>query len=143
MATVISWEKPGCINNTRQKELLRAAGHQVLDRNLLTEPWNAGYLRRFFGDLPVTAWFNGSAPAIKAGRITPAALDEAEALAAMIAEPLLIRRPLMQVGDECVAGFDPPRVATWIGLEPSAARPADLETCPRPAAADAGCLAQP
>lgn len=143
MATVIFWEKPGCINNTRQKQLLRAAGHQVVNRNLLTEPWNAGLLRRFFGDSPITAWFNSSAPAIKSGRILPAALDEAQALAAMIADPLLIRRPLMQVGDECVAGFDPLRVAAWIGLEPSAARAADLETCPRSASTDAGCSSQP
>ena len=37
MATITFYEKPGCINNTRQKKLLEAAGHQVVAKNLLTE----------------------------------------------------------------------------------------------------------
>jgi hypothetical protein len=31
MATVHFYEKPGCINNTRQKKILAAAGHEVLE----------------------------------------------------------------------------------------------------------------
>lgn len=131
MATVLFWEKPGCVNNTRQKKLLREAGHEVIERNLLTEHWDAARLRRFFGTLPVAAWFNGSAPAIKQGQVLPETLSEEQALALMLADPLLIRRPLMQVGERCKAGFDPVRVDTWIGLTPEAAAPADLETCPR------------
>ena len=50
MATVTFYEKPGCINNTRQKKLLAAAGHQVVAKNLLTEVWQAERLRAFFGD---------------------------------------------------------------------------------------------
>jgi hypothetical protein len=37
MATITFYEKPGCINNTRQKKLIAAAGHQVIAKNLLTE----------------------------------------------------------------------------------------------------------
>ena len=55
MATVLFWEKPGCINNARQQQWLRAAGHEVIARNLLREPWGAARLRRFFDTLPVTA----------------------------------------------------------------------------------------
>jgi len=131
MATVLFWEKPGCVNNTRQKKLLREAGHEVVERNLLAEPWDAARLRRFFGSLPVAAWFNGAAPAIKQGLVLPDTLVENQALALMLADPLLIRRPLMQVGERCEAGFDPVRVNAWIGLAPAAAAPADLETCPR------------
>ena len=107
MATVLFWEKPGCVNNTRQKHLLREAGHEVIARNLLTEPWEAERLRRFFGTLPVVAWFNGSAPAIKQGRVVPDTFNEGQALRQMLADPLLIRRPLLQVGERCEAGFDP------------------------------------
>ncbi|MBI1424317.1 MAG: hypothetical protein GC149_12685 [Gammaproteobacteria bacterium] len=39
MAEIVFYEKPGCGNNTRQKALLAAAGHHVIARNLLTEPW--------------------------------------------------------------------------------------------------------
>ena len=133
MATVLFWEKPGCVNNTRQKRLLREAGHEVIARNLLTEPWEAERLRRFFGTLPVVAWFNGSAPAIKQGRVVPDTFNEGQALRQMLADPLLIRRPLLQVGERCEAGFDPARVDAWIGLKAQVAPTADLETCPRSA----------
>lgn len=133
MATVIFWEKPGCINNTRQKELLREAGHEVIARNLLTEPWEAVRLRRFFGTLPVVGWFNGNAPAIKQGRVVPDTCNAEQALRLMLADPLLIRRPLLQVGERCEAGFDPARVEAWIGLQTQVALTADLETCPRSA----------
>jgi nitrogenase-associated protein len=134
MATVVFWEKPGCVNNTRQKQLLEAAGHRVEARNLLTEAWTAESLRGFFGDLPVSDWFNRSAPAVKEGRVIPERVTAAEALILMLANPLLIRRPLMQVGDSGAVGFDPEAVDAWIGLQEKPA--ADLESCPRTYAAD-------
>lgn len=134
MSEVIFFEKPGCINNSRQKNLLESAGHIVVARNLLTEPWSAEALRSFFGDMPVADWFNRSAPAIKAGRVTPEALDEAEALRLMLDDPLLIRRPLMQVGAERMTGFDSEAVDEWIGLNERPGR--EIEQCPRSHAAE-------
>ena len=137
MATIYFYEKPGCINNTRQKKLLAAAGHQVVALNLLMETWQAERLRPFFGKLSVRNWFNYSAPAIKQGEIDPENLTEHEALALMQKNPLLIRRPLMQVGDRLMAGFDQQAVDNWIGLKQIETDP-DLESCPRPLA-QAGC----
>jgi len=130
MATVYFYEKSGCVNNTRQKQLLAAAGHQVIARNLLSEAWHAAGLRAFFGDLPVRDWFNYSAPAIKTGQVKPEILDEQQALALMLDNPLLIRRPLMQVGEKRMVGFDPHLVDEWIGLA-QIDTAADLEHCPR------------
>jgi nitrogenase-associated protein len=130
MATVTFYEKPGCSNNTRQKKLLAAAGHQVVAKDILTETWQAGRLRAFFGALAVRDWFNYSAPAIKHGEIKPDTLTEQEALALMLENPLLIRRPLMQVGDDVMAGFDQQAVDNWIGLQ-KIETTADLESCPR------------
>jgi nitrogenase-associated protein len=130
MATVIFFEKPGCINNTRQKKLLTAAGHQVIAKNLLTEDWQAESLRVFFGELPVLDWFNYSTPAVKLGEIDPNHLTEAEALALMLANPLLIRRPLMQVGDSTMAGFDQTAIDRWIGLT-EINTITDMESCTR------------
>ena len=130
MTTVTFYEKPGCINNTRQKKLLAAAGHQVVAKNLLTEVWQPNRLRAFFGELAVRDWFNYSAPAIKYGEIEPDKLTEQEALALMLENPLLIRRPLMQVGDSLMAGFDQQAVDNWIGLTEIEAT-SDLESCPR------------
>ena len=58
MTKVIFYEKPGCINNAKQKALLWAAGHEVIAYNLLKTPWTVASLRPFFGDRPVTEWFN-------------------------------------------------------------------------------------
>lgn len=143
MSTVIFYEKPGCINNTKQKALLTAAGHVVDARNLLTEPWTPDRLRQFFGDRPIAQCFNPTAPAIKSGKVRPDRVEAATALALMVQDPLLMRRPLMQVGDRCEVGFDPDTVDRWIGLQAVAGAPEerdrliqqDLETCPNTAAA--------
>ncbi len=130
MATVYFYEKPGCVSNTRQKKMLAAAGHKVIAKNLLTEAWQAEQLRAFFGKLPVTNWFNYSAPMIKLGHVQPELLSEAQALALMVDTPLLIRRPLMQVGHERLAGFDQELVDSWIGLT-EVKLEHDLEACPK------------
>ena len=130
MAVVLFYEKPGCINNSKQKMLLAAAGHTVQAKSLLTEKWTAERLRAFFGDLPVAQWFNLSSPRIYVGEVSPEALDEQEALRLMLADPLLIRRPLMEVDGQRRVGFDPEAVERWIGLS-SRTGGEDLETCPR------------
>jgi nitrogenase-associated protein len=129
MATVVFYEKPGCGNNTKQKVWLAASGHTVLAKNLLTEKWSAVRLRPFFGTSPVAQWFNPSAPRIKSGEVDPDTLDSHTALEMMITEPLLIRRPLMEVNGEFRAGFDTEAVNAWIGLN-NAKPKGDIEACP-------------
>ncbi len=132
MVTVVFYEKPGCINNTRQKQLLVEAGHRVDARNLLTANWHVDELRSYFDGMPLREWFNPAAPAIKNGDVVPAALDEEQTLALMQQDPLLIRRPLMQVGEKRRAGFDVNDVNNWIGLQVAPAiAGADMEACPR------------
>lgn len=128
MATIVFYEKPGCASNTRQKRVLAAAGHTVLARSVLTEAWSAQRLREFFGTLPVAEWFNPSAPRVQSREVRPEALDEAAALGLMLADPLLIRRPLMDVDGQCRAGFDPDTVDRWIGLAGKISRE-NLEAC--------------
>jgi nitrogenase-associated protein len=129
MATVVFYEKPGCVSNRKQKELLTAAGHRLIVKDLLTEAWQAERLRTFFGALPVRNWFNYSAPAIKVGQIKPEKLDEQRALELMLDNPLLIRRPLLEVGEEKRVGFDSHLVDEWIGLTEQT--DADMESCPK------------
>lgn len=130
MATVIFYEKPGCINNTKQKRWLRDSGHEVIERDLLLHPWEANELIQFFTGLPVTQWFNTSAPRIKSGEISPATLSAEEAIALMLAEPLLIRRPLLKVNGETMVGFDNEVVNGWIGLSQKYTNE-NLEVCAR------------
>jgi len=121
MATVHFWGKPGCQTNARQQAILRAAGHELILHNLLHEAWSPQRLLDFFIDLPVKAWFNMNAPKVKSGEISPDLFDTSSALKAMIAEPLLIRRPLIEIGTIRLAGFDSARLDALIGLNGNAA----------------------
>ncbi len=118
MARVIFYSKPGCKGGTKQKVLLTAAGHEVIPYNLLTEPWTVERLRSFFGDRPVAEWFNRSAPKVKSGEVIPEKIDAETALVLMLREPLLIRRPLLEIGDRREVGFDVEKIDAWIGLKP-------------------------
>lgn len=130
MAEVIFYEKPGCINNTKQKRLLTFAGHLVVARNLLTEAWSSERLQPFFSSLPVSEWFNRSAPQVTGGKIDPDSVTADEAIRLIIAEPLLIRRPLMVIDGQPVVGFDAAALNHQfsLGLDDGER---DLESCPK------------
>ncbi len=130
MANIIFWEKPGCKGNARQKEILQVSGHQLEVRNLLTEPWTKEELALFFGQRPVTEWFNMTNPRVKAGTIVPSEISPKQALNMMVVEPLLIVRPLMQVGEERLAGFNASEVHNWVGLKLEEVGERDPQNCP-------------
>lgn len=130
MACIIFWEKPGCKGNARQKEILRASGHELEVRDLLTEHWTAPQLASFFGSRPVAEWFNPTNPRVKSGEICPAMTTREKALELMLAEPLLIVRPLLQVGKERLAGFDVAQVHNWVGLALDTVGDRDPKNCP-------------
>jgi nitrogenase-associated protein len=115
LAVITFYEKPGCGTNGRQKRMLEVAGHAVIARNLLTEPWTAERLRGFFGDTSPASWFNTAAPRVKSGEIDPNKMDAEAALALMLAEPLLIRRPLIEADGQRSAGFDGELIAFLLG----------------------------
>jgi nitrogenase-associated protein len=127
MAHVLFYEKPGCAGNERQKVLLRAAGHDLEVRDLLTTPWTEATLRPFLAGAAVADWFNRTAPRVKSGEVVPEALTAEAALALLLADPLLIRRPLLQVGERREVGFLAAVVGDWIGLEPL--EPAEASSC--------------
>ncbi len=129
MATVLFYQKPGCGTNARQIRALEAAGHRVIAKSLLTEPWTTPDLRTFFGETPVMSWFNLAAPRVKSGEVNPAETDAAGAIALMLEDPLLIRRPLIEADGARCAGFDREPVPSLLGGERS-----DLQGCTRPEA---------
>ena len=133
MADLDIYAKPGCINNRKQQEILRQLGHDLRTYDLLTTPWTPERLRPFFATKPVAEWFNYTAPRVKSGEVNPSALDEAAALAAMVADPLLIRRPLIKCAVGQCSGFDDNPVLQALGVYDT---PAGIETCPKAHAAN-------
>jgi len=129
MAVIVFYEKPGCINNTRQKQILTQSGHDVVALDIRVQAWTPATLRAFFGDRPVADWFNRAAPRVKSGALVPETMAADEALAQMCLDPLLIRRPLIECDGRRLAGFDEAVLGNWVGLEPQEA-PAP-QACPR------------
>jgi nitrogenase-associated protein len=130
MTHLVFFEKPGCGGNAKQRALLEAAGHTLERRSLLDEPWTADSLLAFLKPLPVAQWFNRAAPRVKSGEIEPEKLGADAALALLLAEHLLIRRPLMQRPDgERLVGFDTAEVERFVGLSAPASTPASMEGC--------------
>lgn len=136
MTHIVFFEKPGCGGNARQRAALEAAGHTLERRNLLTTHWTPQSLQPFLAPLPVADWFNRAAPRVKSGDVVPEALDADTALALLLAEPLLIRRPLMQRGDTGSrhVGFHTAAVEAWVGLgtNPATLHRSTLEGCASP-----------
>jgi nitrogenase-associated protein len=126
MAFVVFYEKPGCGGNAKQKALLRASGHEIEAKSLLSEPWTSASLRPYFGDRPVRDWFNLASPRVKSGEIAIDRMGEQEALALMLEDPLLILRPLMLVSGRRECGFDAELVDAWIGLKPDSEKVSDV-----------------
>lgn len=134
MTHIVFFEKPGCGGNARQRAALAGAGHTLERRNLLTAHWTPPSLLAFLSALPVPDWFNRAAPRVKSGEIQPEALDADTALALLLQEPLLIRRPLMQRTDNNTrhVGFEPAAVDVWVGLGTNPASASTLEGCASP-----------
>ena len=116
MAHIRFFTKPGCMTSARQVDLLQQSGHDVEVCDLLAHPWTAGELTAYFDGMPVEAWFNEKSPRVKSGEIIPAAYDGSAALTIMMADHLLIRRPLMESDGRRMCGFDLPMVHAWVGL---------------------------
>lgn len=125
--SIIFYEKPGCLSNAKQKAMLRAYGLELDVRNLLEESWTVERLRPFFTGRAVRDWFNPTAPRIKSAEVQPEMLDEASALALMVEDPLLIRRPLIEAECGCGCGFEPGALLSALGVELDATQ--DLQAC--------------
>jgi len=136
MKTIVFYEKTGCVGNLQQKDFLRSWLHEnkygndyrLEVRDLLNTHWSETELRRFFADKPIRQWFNQSAPKIKSGEIDINNFGEKQAISLMLAEPILICRPLLQYDAVKQSGFvdGPVLAALDIYLTPGA----DLQSCP-------------
>jgi nitrogenase-associated protein len=128
MAKLVFYEKPGCIGNLRQQKLLRSQGIEFVVRDLINETWSAQRLRPYFEDKPVMQWFNTTAPRVKSGEFSIEALSEPQALALMVDDPILIRRPLLECGDLRQSGFEAGSVLSALGVVLNSTE--KLQDCP-------------
>lgn len=115
MADIVFYEKPGCTNGEKQKAILRAAGHNLHTIDILRYSWNKEKLLDFVAGKKPVEMMNHTAPAIKKREIIPERLSLTEAVEMMVADPILIRRPLVEVDSLKIQGFMDPRLVPYLG----------------------------
>lgn len=127
MADIIFYEKPGCINGEKQKAILAAAGHSLHCLDILNFPWTREKLLAFVvGKNPVDM-MNHTAPAVKNGDIIPKQLTFNEAIEMMLEDPILIKRPLVEVDGMMIQGFMDSHLRPYHGDWDGST---DVVTCP-------------
>lgn len=142
--SIIFYEKHGCQNNRKQKQLLQSHGVPLEVKNIFEQDWTVERLKPFFIDKPVHLWFNPAAPRIKNGEVMPHRFNAETALIAMINDPFLIRRPLIQYQHFYISGFDWTLLCQLLPMLELDKLKDDIETCPnmllkQPQAHNCGC----
>jgi nitrogenase-associated protein len=103
---VIFYEKPGCAGNNKQKKLLKNQDLNLEVKDILSTNWTKDKLESFFIGLDKEEIINPFAPSIKKGLLDLNSISKDELIEKMIQEPILIKRPLMQIGTAKICGFD-------------------------------------
>lgn len=103
---LIFYEKTGCGGNARQKKLLTSEGISFEVKSMLDTKWSKETLNPFFEGLSKEDIINPFAPKIKNKELDISKLSKDEIVELMIAEPILIKRPLIQIGEIRICGFD-------------------------------------
>jgi nitrogenase-associated protein len=124
---VVFYEKKGCGGNARQKALLKNAGVEFEVKDILNVVWTKELLESFFKELSVENIFNMSALKIKNNALDITVLSKEEAIELMIKEPILIKRPLLEINQTKVCGFDIDTINELLHIRMP--KPKDINEC--------------
>lgn len=135
MTLILFYEKPGCVTNAKQKKILKESGCLVITRNLLELQMSQEELFSYLKDKPLGEWFNPNAPKMKSKQIDPSALSTQSALALLLRDPILIRRPLLNINGQHLCGFDKKMIEDALGMKlmhEATQTCSSLHPCPSP-----------
>lgn len=123
---LIFYGKVGCAGNAKQKALLTKHNISFDDRDILNTQWSKVELAGFFDGLSNSEIINQSAPQMKRGEIDLSILKE-DLIDRMLDNPILIKRPLIAIGDSKLCGFDIEKINALLGK--AMERVADINEC--------------
>jgi arsenate reductase len=112
---VIFYEKTGCSGNDRQKKLLRLNSIDFEVKSILDTTWDKETLGCFFENLEKKDMINQFAPQIKNNKIDISQISKDELIKKMCETPILIKRPLLEIGEDKIVGFDIDKINTLLG----------------------------
>lgn len=103
---ILFYEKPGCAGNKKQQNILKNQGLSFQTKSILDTPWTKESLFAFFKDLDKSQIINPFAPKIKNNELDIENTSKEELIELMCQEPILIKRPLLEIGEHKLCGFD-------------------------------------
>ena len=97
------------------RELLLQKGLEVAERDFFKEPLSAGELEELAGLAPLAELFAWRSPSLKKLGLAGQELADEELRRLMLAEPRLMRRPVIRRGDRLVIGANLKAVEEALG----------------------------
>lgn len=110
MGVVTIYHNPRCSKSRETLALLRSRGIEPAVVEYLRDPLDAETLSRLLGQLGMTPRQLLRAKEAKAAGLDDPALDDAALIAGMVANPAVIERPIVVVGDRACLGRPPQAV---------------------------------
>ena len=108
------YEKPGCAGNEKQKKLLLENGIRFETKSILDTKWDKKTLSLFFKKLEKEDIINKFAPQIKKGELEISKISKDDLIDLMCKNPILIKRPLLEIGDYKICGFNIEKINTLL-----------------------------
>ena len=112
MSTLTLYHNPRCSKSRQALQLLEEKGQQVDVLLYLDTPPSGKQLEALLAKLGMSAreLMRKGEEAYKVNKLADESLSEAQLIDAMVANPQLIERPILEVGDRAVVGRPPERV---------------------------------
>jgi Spx/MgsR family transcriptional regulator len=96
-----------CTTCRNARDYLRSDLNAELDeRDYAKQPLTADELRQLFANHDPRDFLNPKSPSFKARGLDAGKLTAEQAIALMVQEPRMIKRPITAVGKQLIAGFD-------------------------------------
>ena len=86
--------------------MLSEKGVEPEERDFFQDRLSEDELRRLLGDRSPTEFFSWNSPSFKKLGVNREELNDEQLISLMVGEPRLIRRPLIQVGNDLLIGTD-------------------------------------
>jgi nitrogenase-associated protein len=103
---VTFYEKRGCVGNRKQKNILKQSGIPFETKSILDTKWTPQSLKPFFNGVNIEDMVNQSAPQIKRKELDLSIISKDELIDLMCKVPILIKRPLLEIDEAKICGFD-------------------------------------
>ena len=94
---------------------LSQKGVEIVERDFFQDVFTEEELGTLIGDRPVSEYFSFRSPSFRKMGLDKDQLSDDQLLKMMVEEPRLIRRPLIQTGDDLVVGTDKKAMAELFG----------------------------